>query len=38
MFSPNIINQYWECDDVPEDDEEVLEIDPAVSLIIGGKV
>ena len=38
MFSPNIINQYWECDDVPENEEEVLEIDPTVSLIIRGKV
>ena len=37
-FSPSIINQYWECDYVLENEEEVLEIDPMVSVITGGKL
>ena len=33
-FSHSIINQYWECTDVPEEEEEeVLEIDPMVLVI-----
>ena len=40
-FSSSIINQYWECTDVreeEEEEEEVPEIDPMVSVIAGGKV
>ena len=37
-FSHSIINQYWECTDVLEEEEEVLKIDPMVLVIIGGKV
>ena len=37
-FSPSIINQYWECDDVPDDEIEVSDIDLMVSVIIRRKV
>ena len=37
-FSPSIINQYWECTDILEEEEEVHEIDLMVSVIIGGKI
>ena len=37
-FSPSIINQYWECEDVSDDEIEVLETDPMVSVITRGKV
>ena len=37
-FSPSIINQYWECDDVLNDEIKVSEIDPMVSIITEGKV
>ena len=32
-FFPNIINQYWECEDVLDDEIEVPEKDPMVSVI-----
>ena len=37
-FSPSIINQYWDCADVVEDEVEITKIDPMVSIIMGGKV
>ena len=37
-FSHSIINQHWECTDVLEEEEEVLEIDPMVLVITKGKV
>ena len=38
-FSLSIIKQYWECIDVPkEEEEEVPEIDPMVLVITRGKV
>ena len=37
-FSPNIINQYWECEDVPDNEIEVPETDLMVFIIIGSKV
>ena len=33
-FSLSIINQYWECDDVPKDEEKVLKIYLMVFVII----
>ena len=38
QFSPSIINQCWECDDVPEKKVEISATDPMVSVITGGKV
>ena len=37
-FSPSIIYQYLSCLDVPDNEVEVPEIDPMVSIIIRGKV
>ena len=37
-FSPSIINQYWECEDFLDDEIEVPETDPMVSVITRGKV
>ena len=37
-FSPNINNQYWECEDILNDEIEVPKTDPMVSLITKGKV
>ena len=37
-FTPSIINQYWECEDVSDDKIELPEIDLMVFVIIEGKV
>ena len=37
-FSPSIINQYWNCPDVPNNEVEAPGTDPMVFVITGGKV
>ena len=37
QFSHNIINHYWECDDILEDKVGMTETDPMVFVIMGGK-
>ena len=37
-FSLIIINQYWECANVPENEVEIPKTNPMVSIIIRGKI
>ena len=33
-LSQNIINYYWECEDISKDEVEILETNPMVSVIM----